>query len=174
MKSPAIPETVDPTKSCDKKLLYNGVVSVGNLPRFLAIQSGETDPTTGLVTVKFTFRRDEQRLKIADMTFCAVAKLTCQRCLKIMESKCEGATTFVFCKSNSEIEQAPNDYEPVLVKASEISLWRILEDELLLSLPMIANHEDVKCNEVLNRLKTAPEDQVSVSPFAGLGELLKK
>lgn len=173
MKSPAIPEFVDPTKSCDKKLTYIGVVGHDKLPRFLALQSIDND-TASLIEVEISFRRDEQNRKIASLLYRTVAKLTCQRCLDVMEMPLEGSATFVFCRNDRELEQAPKSYEPSLLTGNELNLWQILEDELLLSLPMFANHPDVHCNEVLNAFTTAAEKQIRANPFAVLGELLKK
>ena len=173
MKSPAIPEIVDPSKCCDKRLIYEGFVAFSRLPRFLAAQSGEVD-SSSVVRAKYRFRRDEQRLKIAELQFSANAILTCQRCLKLLDIVCAGSTNFVFCRDNLEAEQAPKGYEPALVSANSVSLWHLLEDELLLSLPMFANHEDVHCNTVLNGLRSEAKEQAGASPFAVLSELLKK
>ena len=173
MKSPAIPEFVDPTKSCDKKLTYTGVVGHDKLPRFLAAQNREID-TTSLIEVEISFRRDEQRRKVAKLFYRTEAKLVCQRCLDEMEIPLEGSATFVFCRNDWELEQAPKSYEPSLLTGNELNLWQILEDELLLSLPMFANHPDVHCNEMLNAFTSAAEKQFRANPFAVLGELLKK
>ena len=173
MKLLGIPELVGAAKSCDKKLTYNGVITVDKLPRFLAQQSAEAE-SSSVVEAKFVFERDQQNLKVARVSYCALAMLTCQRCLGSMEYRIEGEVTFAFSSTPADLEQIPKAYEPILIESSTVNLWQVLEDELLLSLPTFANHADEHCNISLDKLKSDQTEQVAENPFATLGELLKK
>ncbi|WP_020408417.1 YceD family protein [Hahella ganghwensis] len=173
MKTPGIPELVDPTKSCEKKLTFEGAVSTENLPRFADLQmQGVGD--LEVVTVKFRFDRDEQNLKVAAMSYNTSAKLPCQRCLGRVDYKIEGEVTLVFSDNEEDLELLPKSYDPVLVENQEVNLFQALEDELLLSLPMFAYHDDEHCSSELNDIKSKAEEQRADNPFAVLGELLKK
>lgn len=173
MKSYAIPEFIDPSKSCDKKLTYRGVIVCGQLPRYKALQS-EQSREQAPVDVSFAFKRDDNKLAIAELQFQTLAELICQRCLKLLEYEASGQATLVFCSDNDELMQAPKCYEPVLVDAEQVNLWQIIEDELLLSLPMYATHQNTDCNRYLEQLKQANAGKTTTKPFAVLGDLLKK
>ncbi len=180
---PGIPEFIDPSKSCDKQHVLEGDIPVQRLARFLAQQVvGDTKENSQpvdqasqtVVHAKFSFRRDEQQHRIADVEYHTVAKLACQRCLGLIQQEIEGNVTFVFLHSDSGLEQLPKAYEPVLLENHEAGLWQALEDELLLSLPMFAYHEDRHCNRSLDEMKIETEGETRENPFAVLGDLLKK
>ncbi|OZG71303.1 metal-binding protein [Hahella sp. CCB-MM4] len=173
MKTPGIPELVDPTKGCEKRLTFEGSVSTENLPRFTELQMQDVGELE-TVKAKYTFGRDEQNLKVAVMSYSTTAKLPCQRCLGRVDYKIEGEVTLVFSDSEDDLEMLPKSYEPVLVENQEVNLYQALEDELLLSLPMFAYHDDEHCSSELNEMKSKADEQRADNPFAVLGELLKK
>jgi len=145
----------------------------GQLPRYEALQFQQAREEAP-VYVSFVFKRDDSKLALADVQFQTLAELVCQRCLKLLEYDASGKTTLVFCKDNDELTQAPKHYEPVLVEAEQVNLWQIIEDELLLSLPMYATHQNTDCNRYLEQLKQANAGLTTTKPFAVLGDLLKK
>jgi len=172
MKQTTVPEFVDSFKSSDRALTYEGIVSFAQLPRFMALQSSAAKEDAE-VDVSFQFSRDEQKLSIVSMSYLAVATMTCQRCLNSLDHESKGRAVFVFCRHAAHMTQMPKRYEPVLVEANLVNLWQLLEDELLLSLPMFAKHPDRDCNGFLSEFKAGSQGQQTEKPFAGLGELLK-
>lgn len=173
MKSCAIPELIDPSKGCDKKLTYHGVIVAGQLPRFSALQCDQAKADAP-VNVSIAFKRDDDKQALAEVEFQTLAKLVCQRCLQVLEFEISGTATLMFCKDNDEVKRAPKRYEPVLVEADKINLWQIVEDELLLSLPMYVAHTNVNCNRYLEELKQANAEESTTNPFAVLSDLLNK
>ncbi len=173
MKTPGIPELVDPAKACEKHLTYKGEISTEKLPRFADMQMKDVGELH-LVSAKFGFGRDEQNVRTAVMSYSTIAKLPCQRCLGEVEHKIDGEVTLAFSDKEEAFEDFPSTYEPVLVEDHEINLFQALEDELLLSLPMFAYHEDEQCSSELNDIKSKAEEQRADNPFAVLGELFKK
>jgi len=173
MKTCGIPKLVDPAKACGKHLTYKGEVSTENLPRFADMQMqgvGELHQ----VSAKFDFDQDGQGVRLAVVSYSTVAKLSCQRCLGEVEQKIEGQVTLAFSDKEEALEGFPDTYEPVLIENHEVNLFQALEDELLLSLPMFAYHDDEQCNSELNDIKGKAEEQRADNPFAVLSELLKK
>ena len=60
--------------------------------------------------------------------------------------------------------------EPVLAPDGRIALRDLVEEELLLVVPLVPRHEDeADCGRV-----ASDEADVRQTPFAGLGELLKR
>lgn len=109
---------------------------------------------------------------------CIKAKLsakllvTCQRCLKPMEADVSGSFKFALLDSEDDIEFLPDEFEPYLLEGEEQSIIDILEDELLLSLPMVTVHDNNTCSEfMVDQAKVIKEAKEASHPFAALKAL---
>lgn len=68
--------------------------------------------------------------------------LTCQRCLQPFESPCEVDRRIRFVRTEAEAEALDAESEDdVLALVSRLDLQSLLEDELLLALPLVPRHE---------------------------------
>jgi uncharacterized protein len=121
------------------------------------------------------------RFRFSDLAGFAVAKgrvkatlaLTCQRCLDEVAVPLEVESQLFFVEGELVDPDGPADYEPVAMHGGRISQAELLEDELILALPLIATHgEDSGCVA-----RPAAESQAAREstqrPFAGLRELMK-
>ena len=97
--------------------------------------------------------------------------MKCQRCLKPMETEVAGSFKFALVHSEDEIELLPDEFEPFLLEGEEQSIIELIEDELLLSLPMVTIHTEA-CSDFMEKqgeiIKAAKED---AHPFAALKAL---
>ena len=94
--------------------------------------------------------------------------LRCERCLQALDWPLDVHSLLWLAKSDEEADAAPVDedeYDPV-VGSEQFSLTALVEDEILLDLPLPPKHEH--CLEPL----LAPSD-VAASPFAALKALKK-
>jgi len=101
--------------------------------------------------------------------------LKCQRCLKPLETKVSGSFKFALVRSEDEFELLPEEFEPYLLEAEEQSIIDLVEDEIILSLPMVATHEEA-CSSYMDmqnkKVKAAIEtERESAHPFAALKSL---
>jgi len=84
-----------------------------------------------------------------DLSIKADLPLTCQRCLERMNYELNSSTRFIIAFGNSELtdlSDEPGDVE-VLMAQEDTDVVAMVEDELLLRLPMAAKHEDGECLE---------------------------
>lgn len=94
-----------------------------------------------------------------------VARLTCQRCLGAFEFPIELAVELELAESEGAIATADDDVDRVLAtKAMEVGA--LVEDEVLLALPMAPMHE--RCEQ-----NVARGDADRSAPFAALAALRK-
>jgi uncharacterized protein len=95
----------------------------------------------------------------------------CQRCLDPVDLQIDVPIRLAVTASGAD-ELAPAGFEPWQSDESEVVLRDLLEDELLLALPMVARHDDqAKCGDVSWRAEVdASSDEPSPreSPFAVL------
>jgi len=101
--------------------------------------------------------------------------LVCQRCMRPCAcSVAEDASLVVVANDG---EQVPGGYEPLLGDAERLSLGELIEEQVLLGLPLVPKHADESCGETTGDPR--PTDAVPVTddrqrPFANLRELLDK
>jgi len=116
----------------------------------------------------------------------AELSLLCHRCMDKVLTKVESKVALGIVNSYTEAERLLEKYEPLVVNDSQVQLVDIIEDELLLALPLIIVHSDEECvvskaysgsdksNEKGNELSDTPTLDESVSkknPFSVLEKL---
>ncbi|HEB82123.1 MAG TPA: hypothetical protein ENJ11_04580 [Gammaproteobacteria bacterium] len=101
----------------------------------------------------------------------ATLLVECQRCLQPMEIEVSGRFKFALVHSEDEFELLPEEFEPYLLEGEEQSIIDLIEDELLLSLPMVYAHENA-CSDFMSRQQKEIEAEKEAShPFAALKAL---
>ena len=88
--------------------------------------------------------------------------MTCQRCLQPLTVPVEVDAELELAESLREAEAAEDEVDRV-VASRNMDVAALVEDELLLALPMVAAHEDCQL--------PADDDGPAPSPFAGLAGL---
>ncbi len=81
----------------------------------------------------------------------------CQRCLEPVAGELDVDLRLAVVVPGDE-ELVPADFEPWQADAADVTLGELIEDELLLALPMVARHADDRCGELAARL-TGGRDQ---------------
>jgi uncharacterized protein len=103
--------------------------------------------------------QEEYRLKIKALT---TIPLTCQRCLDDSLQNIEVNSQFVLLNTQAEVDNFPleNDDEDALLIAYEFNLFELIEDELLLALPLVPKHSDQHCQKYLINISEQGEAQL--------------
>ena len=92
--------------------------------------------------------------------------MLCQRCLDVVETEISVEREFRFVATEAEAEQEDEESEEdILVNDANFNLHNLIEDELLMALPMVPMHDECEPPIALKEEK--------VSPFAILGQLKK-
>jgi uncharacterized protein len=119
----------------------------------------------------------QSRFAVAELSLAGKATLQCQRCMQMMEWPVDSTTRVALILSEADAADVPEELEPVLVREGRISAGELVEEELLLALPIVPLHEELsECAvppSVVLVAQEAPEP-VTQRPFAGLDELLKR
>jgi uncharacterized protein len=113
---------------------------------------------------------------IAELRVRAEALLTCQRCLEPMQRTLQSTSQLAFVERDDA--PVPADHEAIPGDPRQVDLAALVEDELLLSLPLIPIHgAGEKCtapgSQATRDTGAGPPAQEMRRPFAGLKELLK-
>lgn len=129
----------------------------------------------GKVTARLALSR-AAGVVAGDLVVRAEVELTCQRCFGPVARRLESASELAFVASADA--PAPADREAVAGDPRRLDLAALVEDELLLSLPLIARHaEGEACAAPADAAGAGAEAEETPAamrrPFAGLKDLLK-
>lgn len=139
--------------------------------------------TTGDVAATIEFDRFED-LPLLSVRATAEAVLICQRCLQPVTLRLSGTSRVALVDSMEQVDRLPADVEPVWLERRRVELAALVEEELLLALPLVPAHErgDPLCGVAVADREVgsgAPKRSGEVTgvvqkPFAELGELLQR
>jgi uncharacterized protein len=106
--------------------------------------------------------------------------LVCQRCLEPFAAVLDAQVRVAFVASDADAERLPDTFEPVELDAGRFDLHAIVEDELLLALPLVPMHataaECANAQVVIAEEKSVEpkKDSPTHRPFGDLRALLKR
>lgn len=158
---------VDPYLSARQARHLRGSIPLAKMHRLTALlQSAGGD-----VEVEMQFALADGGRAQLTLAIKAVLIAQCQRCLEAMEYPLSCKRRLMMVDDQAQIDTLPPGYEPVLVENQQLALIPLVEDELLLSLPIVFKHEHCAA-----AVTTAGESETSTvlkreNPFAVLEQL---
>ena len=101
--------------------------------------------------------------------------LTCQRCMGQVESEID--EDFQVLIVAQERADEPGGYEPVIANASRLDLRWLVEDQVLLALPLVPMHTVEQCGDRSKESAPSREDEAAAAgqkPFQNLRDMMRK
>jgi len=136
-----LPEYIDPFRLADAGQALRGSLALARFKRLTPLLSSNE----GEAAVELRFGVDEGGLRYLRGHVSAELELVCQRCLGPMTQAIDTDMRLGLVESAAEGEQLPGEYEPLVVDAPPISVADVIEDELMLALPIVAMHPWEEC-----------------------------
>ncbi|HXS27927.1 MAG TPA: YceD family protein [Steroidobacteraceae bacterium] len=112
-------------------------IPLAELPRLRAHLARAEGSVAGHVS----FER-ERGLPVADVAMACRAQLVCQRCLEPLELPIESAGRVALVADAAEADRAPAELETIHAPGHRIALRDLVEEELLLALPIVPRHTE--------------------------------
>jgi len=157
--------TVDVERLADVGEVREFDLPFAEMPRLGA----ELATVEGVVRCRVSFTR-ERKFPVADIEVHARLPLRCQRCLQPVPLAVDERSRVWLVSEPAAADRLEAGIEPVLAPEGRIALRDLVEEELLLAVPLVPRHE----NEADCGRTASTEADVTQTPFAGLGELLKR
>ncbi len=157
-------------REIERKALFEGEIPMERLPRVgeLLRESSSADP----VRVRFEFQRTPWGARSIRGRIAAELPVTCERCLQGMALEVDQPFELLI-DSRDEDEEA--GLEVIQTDDGWLDLFALVEEELILALPIIRRHDDVDCNEYWRPSEqTAETEAERDNPFAALAALKGK
>ena len=164
--SKQLPETANFIKQAERNATLEGLMPLVKLERL----SESLHDNSGELFATLRFTSGTGYLGLNGMVEASL-DLICQRCLQPMKHKVSGRFKFGLMTDEKYEDKLPPDAEPYLLEGDEQSVIDILEDELLLSLPIAATHQE-ECSEfLLQQNEERRVEKEKANPFAVLKDL---
>ncbi|MDH0893930.1 MULTISPECIES: YceD family protein [Pseudomonas] len=169
MSNGPIPPHVDPRKLADRGVTLEGEMPLASFERLC-------DPladNAGTVHAKLVFERDERRAVTIHSELEVEVKMVCQRCLELVALPIRSECHYAVVKEGADTQSLPKGYDVLEVGEDPLDLMTLVEDELLLALPIVPAHDPEECQQPAGvETPESSEDEVSRSnPFSVLAQL---
>jgi len=173
---PLVPELLNFVQKADHGSEIKGVWPLNRMPRF----AGMLHQDDGQVVVDLRFGR-HGKLRVVGGRLSADLIVTCQRCMQPMSYTLQTQLNLALIKDDAQADALADEFEPLLLEAEEMNLPTVIEDELLLALPLVLVHEH-DCSDFMQQqaqqqiqdAAKAAEQKVKNNPFAVLKDLPKE
>ena len=165
----SLPTQIDPRKLALQGITLEGEFSANDLPRLSASVEAVNSP----LSVAIEFKLDESRQALIKGEAKVLVDVICQRCLDPMSIEIKAAIALQVIWSEDHIANVSPDYEPWIVVDKIADLAVVIEDEVLLALPIVNYHNPDECtgSAFYAKASTNDDEAVTDSPFSILKQL---
>ena len=178
MLSGQLPKTFDPRKFARQGKQFEGSLALKQFDRLV----GSLADDQGEVKVSLHFHMSEDHRVILEGHVEANLKMICQRCLDVAELPVRSDLSLMGVKTDEQAKALPEGYEPLFLQEEPTELISVLEEELLLAVPLVPFHLLEDCHsqqhytteseqDALDLAVEVKEENKSNNPFSVLAKL---
>lgn len=131
-----------------RPLKFDGVVPVSRLPRLCEMMQVEAVDALPAVTAQLRTGRAEDGGAQLSGRLHGCLSLRCERCLQPMEWPFDFELRLRMVHNEADERRLLDHCEPLLLEDDWLPLHRLIEDEILLTLPMAPAHPGGDCPSV--------------------------
>lgn len=173
MQKVKLPIKIDPVRSAAQRVDFEGIIEAKQMPRLAESVLSIVDD----ISASLSCYTDVQGLVVLKVVAEVLLKLECQRCNGEVDYPCTIECLYTPLLKHTEEDLLPSEYELLeLNEEGEVDLRELLEDELILSLPIVAMHPEDECPMAGVRMTWGEIDPANErpNPFAVLTSLKRK
>jgi len=157
-------------KEVAQKSCFEGEIALSELKRIVELlQLDDTCADGRNIALNFEFLRSEFDVPILAGRLQTSLELECQRCLKPLELQMDVDFRLLIDANDELLSQISED--TLYSDEGYIDIAEVVEDELILAIPLVAMHEDTACNENWRASELPTETPGKENPFAVLQQL---
>ena len=169
-----LPDAIDAWKSAAARQRFGGELPLRGMRRLGALIVGREQN----LQVELQFGVDGQGVHFVAGHLAADIEMICQRCMANMRVPLAVDFRLGLVLADSQAEALPQEYEPLVIPEGTLSVSELVEDELILALPLVPKHRDISECESRGFVMPAgsayrePRAETGAKPFAALSSLL--
>jgi uncharacterized protein len=141
MSQNTFPREIQPLKLANRGERLNGHFALSEMQRLRVLLS---EPL-GNVDFSLEFGKDEEGFCFITGQIKADLPMICQRCWHPFLFSLVGEVSLSPIDNEKAADRLPSRYEPLICKHGVVLMGTLLEDELLLQLPLIPKHSEGEC-----------------------------
>ena len=175
MSESQIPAYVD-----TRKVFPEGAAIAGNLSlKKLELFQEYLSAPVGSVKVELFFRIAESGQRQITGRVAASVQVYCQRCLAPLGIELADDIRLVLLRDEAKAADLEPNFDPWICEGFKLELATIIEEQLILCLPIVSYHSQGECANALNyqvgssAIVANADDNQTKSPFSILKELKK-
>jgi len=125
------------------------------------------------VRAKLSFERDERHAVVIHSQLEVEVKMVCQRCLDQVTLPILSECDYAVVKEGANTQSVPQGYDVLEVGEDPLDLLALVEDELLLALPIVPMHDPKDCQQPagLDEPESSEDGVTRSNPFSVLAQL---
>lgn len=159
--------TINPQRLAKSGECLTGAINLDKMSRL----TGLLQDYSGEIDFRLSFNIDEEEVYFIESEISGRVVMECQRCLEPVVVEIHRQSLLGIANDNDVIKILPQRYEPLLVENELLSVSELVEDELLLVLPLAPVHLTKECQG--SRLMDEVNANAKPSPFAVLADIKK-
>lgn len=161
-------QRVDPWLLAEQEKTLTGRIALDSLPRLAPLLVEDT----GEAAFVLAFGKDDRQRPVIQSSVTAELRLECQRCLGVMTHRVDSRIGLTVVQGLREAELLPTEVDPLLLQEAEpLEVAQLIEDELLLAIPVSPRHPAGQCQAHGVSEEAAEVPAERDNPFAVLAGL---
>ena len=162
---PEQPQLINPLRLAKNKERIDGSLNHDILLRL----NGILLDNRGQVQYSLCFDFDASGICIITISIDTEISLNCQRCFEQVNTQIRKCSTLGLYRNLEEFNKLENDYEPLQLSEELLSLESLVEEEILLAIPIAPIHSNKNCIEEQVAMKINVKNKEN--PFSVLKKL---
>jgi uncharacterized protein len=160
------PHLIDPLRLAHQHRLVHGKFPLATMTRVCESLCA----TEGDVSFELMFSLDESHRPMIRGGIKTALPMICQRCLQPLRWEIDAPVTLMILSDEADEENLPDDVDALTLHSTTVSLQELVENELILAIPLVPKHDVCPQNEY----RLAGDAEVhDPNPFAILKGLKK-
>ncbi len=152
-------------KEITRSSYFEGQIEVDNLSRLSELLASPQ----ATIAVKFEFQSSDFDSPALAGEMQTELQMHCQRCLQAMPTPIQLEFKLLIDATDDVVQESSLD--TVYSDDGIIDIFEVVEDELILGLPLVAKHDDDSCNKHWQASDNNQDTAVRENPFSVLKEL---
>jgi uncharacterized protein len=170
MSEKFIPEHIDPFRYAEQSLGLDGFVKVADMHRLITYVHSNQDTAQ----VELRLGVDQQGITFLKGHLETKLTLQCQRCMEPFIYEIMSDFVLGIVKTLDEANALPDQYEPAMAQENSLALRELIEDEIILNLPIIPKHDPEDCKVTIPTDNSGWNQGKGKNPFHVLESLKHK
>jgi uncharacterized protein len=150
----SLPELLDPRRAVALGSCFEGHMAIARLSRLRPLLAS----AEGSVDYRLRFGKDERGYGTVTGRVSGELRLYCQRCNEEMLLPVDSEISLALTEGLDEAAALPDDFDPLLLDGRLMRSSELIEDELLLAVPVVPRHPEGSCEAPLPKPASAKRD----------------